>query len=118
MKKASLTLLLIASAFICIMTGTLIGRHTTINHFYGEIRPAAVVTDENIDPSALGKVNINTATLTQLDSLPGIGPVLAQRIIDYRTEHGSFSALEDLLMVAGIGQTRFDEIKDYITTGG
>ena len=63
-------------------------------------------------------VNINTATLDQLQTLPGIGPVLAQRIIDYRQAHGKFQHLEELTNVSGIGQKRLDAILDYATVGG
>src|SRR5438067_5730207 len=52
------------------------------------------------------KVNINTATLDQLEALPGIGPSLGQRIIDYRTQHGPFHSVADLLNVSGIGDKR------------
>jgi len=62
-----------------------------------------------------GKVNINTASASELDSLPGIGPTLAQRIVDYRTQHGPFHDVKDLLKVQGIGQKKFDELKDYVT---
>jgi len=60
------------------------------------------------------KININTATETVLDSLPGIGPVSAKRIIDYRNENGEFSNIEDLKKVTGIGESLFDKIKDSI----
>ncbi len=50
-----------------------------------------------------------------LEALPGIGKVLAQRIVDYRNEHGTFKTIEDLLKVSGIGEVTFDKIKDYIT---
>ena len=63
-------------------------------------------------------VNINTATLQQLMTLPGIGEVLAQRILDYRGEHGPFHSPGELLNVSGIGETKLQEILDYITTGG
>ncbi len=62
-------------------------------------------------------VNINTATLDELDALPGIGPSTAQKIIDYRTQHGPFSRIEDIMNVSGIGPATFDRIKDLITTG-
>lgn len=61
------------------------------------------------------KVNINTAGLEELDQLPGIGPSIAQRIIDYRTEHGEFKAIEDIQEVKGIGNAKYIEIKDNIT---
>jgi competence protein ComEA len=60
-------------------------------------------------------ININSASLDQLESLPGIGPTTAQNIIDYRTEHGPFAHIEDILNVAGIGPATFDSIKDLIT---
>lgn len=62
-------------------------------------------------------VNINTATLEELDSLPGIGPTIAQRIIDYRTENGPFSTIDEIMDVSGVGPATFDEIKDLITVG-
>ncbi|MDK2856201.1 MAG: competence protein ComEA [Bacillota bacterium] len=62
-----------------------------------------------------GKVNINTAGVAELDTLPGIGPALAQRIIDYRAAHGPFKSIEDLKNVSGIGEKKFAEIKDYVT---
>lgn len=64
---------------------------------------------------ASGKVNLNTASVSQLEALPGIGEVLAQRIFDYRTQHGPFRNVRDLLKVEGIGQKKFDSIKDHVT---
>lgn len=62
-----------------------------------------------------GKVNINTASVQELDEkLPGIGPTLAQRIVDYRKLHGSFARVEDLNNVSGIGDKKYAEIKDLI----
>jgi competence protein ComEA len=62
------------------------------------------------------KVNVNTADMAALESLPGIGPSLAQRIIDYRQAHGPFARIEDIMEVSGIGQGIFDKIGDLITT--
>ncbi len=67
--------------------------------------------------SSIGLVNINTASLAQLDTLPEIGPVTAQKIIDYREKNGLFINVEDLLKVDGIGQQTFDKIKALITVG-
>ncbi|MGI6405358.1 MAG: ComEA family DNA-binding protein [Syntrophaceticus sp.] len=61
-----------------------------------------------------GKININTASVAELDTLPGIGPAIAQRIIDYRTTHGPFRSSEDLLKVSGIGEKRYEQLKDLI----
>ncbi len=63
---------------------------------------------------APSKININTATAEQLDKLPGIGPSLAQRIVDYRNANGPFQRIEDLMKVRGIGQAQFDAIKNLI----
>jgi len=61
------------------------------------------------------KIDINRAEPWLLESLPGIGEVLAQRIVDYRSENGPFKRIEDLLKVSGIGPATFEKIKDYIT---
>lgn len=63
-------------------------------------------------------ININLAAKEEFMALPGIGDVLAQRILTYREETGSFDAVEDLLNVEGIGKKRFEEIYDLITIGG
>jgi competence protein ComEA len=60
-------------------------------------------------------VDINTATLEELDALPGIGPTTAQKIIDYRDENGPFNQIEDIMNVSGIGPATFENIKDLIT---
>jgi len=61
-----------------------------------------------------GKININTAAIGDLDNLPGIGPVIAQRIVEYRQEKGNFKKIEDIKNVKGIGEKIFENIKDLI----
>lgn len=61
-----------------------------------------------------GPVDLNAASLTSLDTLPGVGPVTAQRILDWRTEHGRFASVEQLREVEGIGPTRFARLKDLV----
>ena len=63
-------------------------------------------------------LDLNTATLEQLDALPGIGPVIAQRILDYRAAHGSFASVTELLEVEGIGEKRLEAIWDLVTAKG
>ena len=62
-----------------------------------------------------GPINLNTATLDQLETLPGIGPALGQRIIDHREQHGPFQSVEDLLEVSGIGEKRLADLQDQVT---
>jgi competence protein ComEA len=59
-----------------------------------------------------GPVHLNSATLEQLDSLPGVGPVTAQKILDYRQEHGAFSSIDDLDAIPGIGPARLEQLRD------
>ncbi|MFA6074333.1 MAG: helix-hairpin-helix domain-containing protein [Negativicutes bacterium] len=61
------------------------------------------------------KISINTADKVSISALPGIGDALAQRIIDYRTKNGSFTVIEDVKKVSGIGDARYNKIKDQIT---
>ena len=63
-------------------------------------------------PSA--PVQLSTATLEQLDTLPGIGPVTAQKILDYRTKHGAFSSVDELDAVPGIGPARLEQLRDLV----
>lgn len=62
-----------------------------------------------------GKVNLNTATLAELDALPGVGPVLAQHILDHRDQHGGFRSVSELRQVNGIGDARYEQLKDLVT---
>ena len=64
-----------------------------------------------------GKININTATKGELMDLSGVGEVIAGRIIDYRDRHGPFRTTEEIMNVSGIGERRYEAIKDSITVG-
>jgi competence protein ComEA len=81
------------------------GSNTTNNNNSG-----GTITDVQL-------IDINTASATELDTLPGIGPTLAQAIIDYRETYGPFFAIEDIMFVDGIGPDTFEAIKDLITVG-
>ncbi|MFH8517899.1 helix-hairpin-helix domain-containing protein [Streptomyces gelaticus] len=64
--------------------------------------------------SPAGPVSLNTATAEQLDTLPGVGPVLAQHIVDYRTQHGGFRSVDELREVNGIGDRRFADLQPLV----
>jgi competence protein ComEA len=78
--------------------------------FVGQEKDILGQTDENEE-----KVNINTASASQLETLPGIGPSLAEKIISYREEKGPFQSLQDLMDVSGIGDSLFENIKNDIS---
>ena len=79
--------------------------------------PGSTVEGSGTGPAGAGggKVNLNTATVQELDSLPGVGPVLAQRIVDHRAAKGGFKSVNDLRSVDGIGASRFEDLKDLVT---
>lgn len=68
-------------------------------------------------PEVQGPVDVNTANLEELQTLPGVGPVLAERIIGYREANGPFRSLEDLLNVKGIGEATLAELRDSAAVG-
>ena len=129
MKKPAVgVLVLVTSVFAAFTAGFFVGRH--INRapvriyqpaVQEENTPAIPNQQEDAETpvgTASQIVNINTATVQDFESLPGIGPVMAQRIVDYRDEHGPFKSVEELTKVKGIGESKLEELLDLITTGG
>ena len=113
MKKAPIAAILITGVFICLLLGIFIGRNLTGGYVFLNAPGQA---DENA--SAPKKIDINTATAEQLTILPGVGEVLAKRIITYRQENGPFESTSDLLQVEGIGKSTLLDIQEYIIVGG
>jgi competence protein ComEA len=73
--------------------------------------PAAGATGGS---AAVGPVHLNSATLEQLDALPGVGPVTAQKILDYRQKHGAFGSVDELDAISGIGPARLETLRDLV----
>ena len=114
LKKAIVSMLIVLLAFLCLTTGIFIGRRTlgkraTITY---ELDP---VPTQPISPTAL---NINTATVEELMTLPGIGEALATRIVEYRYHNGLFNTIEELIFVDGIGVATIERLRTEITVGG
>ncbi len=65
-------------------------------------------------PASAEKINLNSATVEQLQSLPGIGPAIAKSIIEYRTKVGKFNRIEEIINVKGVGEKKFQKIKDRL----
>ena len=84
----------------------------------GEQVPQAVVDESGASASAeSAMVNVNTADVAALQTLPGIGPVTAATIIEHRNDHGPFAAVEAILAVRGIGPATLDQLRGYVTVG-
>ena len=83
----------------------------------GSSTPAAGGSPIQLETRVEGLVDINTASIELLDSLPDIGPITAQDILDYRNAHGPFVSIEAIMDVPGIGQGKFETIKNLITVG-
>ncbi|MBM3257284.1 MAG: hypothetical protein FJY98_03060 [Candidatus Liptonbacteria bacterium] len=80
------------------------------------VSPSAPLNSASASTTA-GKININTASGAELEKITGVGPTLAQKIIDYRTQHGLFEQIEDIKKVSGIGEVTFEKMKSEITVG-
>ena len=115
MKKAALVMLSVTAAFIFLIAGALIGRSSGDNILY--IHPEATAPAVDIMDDTR-KMDLNALGLEQLMELPGIGQTLAQRILDYKEENGPFASVDELLNVKGIGESRLEQLREYLTVGG
>ncbi|MBQ2893441.1 MAG: ComEA family DNA-binding protein [Oscillospiraceae bacterium] len=114
MKKQGVFILLIAMIiFASILIGFFLGRNTGRSPILISKLPETTASAGAEKPAE--KININTADADQLQKIPGIGEVLAQRIIDFRNENGPFQTVSELTRVDGIGLDRLSLMMDYIT---
>ena len=109
-------LALVTLAFLAAVLYLTFGANRTEQEGY-TVQTERPAREEEIAPVRV-LVNINTETAEELETVTGIGPVLAQAILDYRAEHGDFQTLDELLEVRGIGSAKLDAMRDEITTGG
>ena len=128
MKKPGISILLTVTALFAVFTiGFFLGRnrnHDTLQLSVPDTMLTAPTSHQE-ETAEAGQgaapaypVNINTAGLSEFMTLPDIGIVIAQRIIDYRDAHGDFQAVEELMNVEGIGEKRMEQILDLVTIGG
>ena len=122
MKKQGIYVLFLVTGMIAAFTvGFFVGRNTDRHEFSIQTFSLAATTTAPETTAATMPhypLDLNTATKELLMTLPGVGEVLAQRILDYRTVHGPFSSVEELNQVEGIGDGKLDKIREYITIGG
>ena len=117
MKKVIAAILITAALFTGVFIGVSAFVNTTViikpqNSAQKNLKPLTAEPSTNTDTDT--RVNVNTADVDELCGLPGIGETLAKRIIDYRAENGDFKTAEELMAVDGIGEGKFNAIREYV----
>lgn len=112
MKKDKLVLLGVCIAFLALTICVFIGRNTG-NDPYDTV-PSEMIETADSDP----RLDINEMSTAQLEAIPGIGEILARRIVAYRDANGPFHTLEEVMNVEGIGEKKLDQIASLVKVGG
>ena len=122
MKTSQKLLVVLTLIFGAFVMGVFTGRNLNRTPVQIQSLPAVTTaaTEETAETAATEPsiININTATSEQFQTLPGIGPVIADRIVAYRDEYGAFESVGELMNVSGIGEKRLEAIWDLVTIGG
>ena len=123
MKTSHKILIALTCIFAAFILGLFLGRNYNrqpiqIQQLPAPTKAVAAPIPSETAPTEPPIININTATVAQLQTLPGIGPIIAERIVAYRNENGAFETVGDLIGVEGIGEKKLEEIWDHVTIGG
>lgn len=116
LTKSETGLLVLTAIFMCLLLFA--AQKGTDRGGSWDYRITARASQEDVTPEKAPPVDLNTAGAEELDTLPGIGPVLAERIIAWRQENGPFTSVEQLLEVSGIGEATLADLWDLVTVGG
>lgn len=119
MKNRSLiALIALTAAFAVFLTGYIMGSLTDRSIIISDSSPKTDPSGTTISVYIDGKMDINTATISDLIQIPGIGEMIAHNIIAYRENNGPFNTVNDLLQVEGIGEGRLSTLLEYVTVSG
>ena len=118
LTKTEKILIICTAVFLTVLCAVCFGEMAAGKNGSWRVETAYSAAPDQVVPPEAGRININTASSRQLQMLPNIGEVLADRIIAYRTQNGPFPTVDDLVLVDGIGEKRLEELRKYITVGG